>query len=77
MPSFKLSFWESNYCKGDQSAKFTSVVSNAKNDKHDDFRLVVFHLPHASYAHKSYWLCDRCDKDFMLKETAAVNDVKT
>ena len=70
MPTFKLAFWESNYCKGDQSAKFTSVVSNAiKNDKHDDFRLVVFHLPHASYAHKSYWLYDRIiDRYFMLEK---------
>ena len=29
---------------------------------------MVFHLPHASYAYKNYWLCDRCDRDFMLKK---------
>ena len=27
----------------------------------------VFHLPQASYAYKKYWLCDKCDRDFMLK----------
>ena len=32
------------------------------------FRLVVVRLPHASYAYKNYWLCDRCDRDFMLKK---------
>ena len=31
-------------------------------------RLVVFHLPHASYAYKKYSLCGRCDSDFMLKK---------
>ena len=38
------------------------------NDKHVIFRLVVLHLPHAPYAYKNYWLCDRCDRDFMLKK---------
>ena len=28
---------------------------------------MILHLPHASYAYKSYWLCDRCDRNFMLK----------
>ena len=41
-----------------------------------DFRLVAIHLPHASYAYKSYRLCDRCNSDFMLK-AAAVNDIKS
>ena len=49
----------------------------ALKDKDVIFRLVAFHLPHASYAFKSYWLCDRCDRDFMLKKSAAINDVKT
>ena len=31
------------------------------------FRLVVLHLLNASYAYKNYWLCDRCDRDSMLK----------
>ena len=31
---------------------------------HVIFRLVVFHLPHASCAYKNFWLCDRCDKRF-------------
>ena len=35
---------------------------------HVIFRLVIFFLPHASYAYKNYWLCDRCDRDFMLKK---------
>ena len=47
------------------------------NDKHVIFRLVVLHLPHASYAYKNYWLYDRCDRDSMLKKSAATNDVKT
>ena len=38
------------------------------NDKHVNFRLVVFLLPRAPYAYKNYWLCDRCDRDFMLKK---------
>ena len=46
------------------------------NDKHVIFRLVVLHLPRASYAYKNYWLCDRCDRDSMLKKSAAINDVK-
>ena len=32
------------------------------------FRLVIFCLPHASYAYENYWLCDRCDRYFMLKK---------
>ena len=40
------------------------------------FRFVLFHFPHALYAYKSYWLCDRCDRNFILKSSAAVNDVK-
>ena len=47
------------------------------NDKQVIFRLVVLHLPHASYAYKNCWLCDSCDRDFMLKKSAAMNDVKT
>ena len=47
------------------------------NDKHVIFCLVVLHLPHASYVYKNYWLCDRYDRDFMLKKSAAINDVKT
>ena len=47
------------------------------NDKHMICRLVVLHLTHASYAYKNYWLCDRSDRDFMLKKSAAINDVKT
>ena len=35
---------------------------------HVIFRLVAFHLPHASYAYENYWLYDRCDGDFMLKK---------
>ena len=34
------------------------------------------YLSYASYAYQSYWLCDRCEGDFMLKTSAAVNDVK-
>ena len=37
------------------------------NEKHVIFRLVVFYLPRASYTFKNYWLCDRCDRNFMLK----------
>ena len=37
------------------------------NDKHVIFRLVVLHFPHASYAYKNYWLCDRCDRNSLLK----------
>ena len=40
------------------------------------FRFVFFYFPHATYSYKSYWLCDRCDRGFMLKSLAAVNDVK-
>ena len=69
--SLKLAFGESNYCKGGQYAKFTLV-----NNRHVDFRSVICPL-HASYAYKSYWLCDRCGRDFMLKTSAAVNYVKT
>ena len=29
--------------------------SHPLNDKHVIFRLVVFPLPHASYAYKNYW----------------------
>ena len=29
-----------------------------------------------SYVYQSYWLCDRCDRAFMLKTSAAVSDVK-
>ena len=47
------------------------------NDKHVIFRLLVLHLPQSSLAYKNYWLCDRCDRDSMLKESAAINDVKT
>ena len=47
------------------------------NEKHVIFRLVVFHLTHAAYAYKNYWLCDRCDRDSMMKKSAAINDVKT
>ena len=47
-----------------------------QNDKHVIFRLVVLHLPHASNAYKNYWLCDRCDRDFMLKKSDAINDIK-
>ena len=46
------------------------------NDKCMIFRLVVLHLPHTSYAYKNYWLCYRCDRDSMLKKSAAINDVK-
>ena len=46
------------------------------NDKHVNFRLVVLHLTHAPYAYKNYRLCDRCDRDSMLKKQAAINDVK-
>ena len=37
------------------------------NDKHVIFRLVVFHLPHASYAYKNCWLCDRYDRNVTPK----------
>ena len=31
-----------------------------------------------AFKYKNYWLCDRCDRDFMLKKKSAViNDVKT
>ena len=33
------------------------------------------YLSDASYTDQSYWMCDKCDRDFMLK-TAAVYDVK-
>ena len=46
------------------------------DDKHVIFCLVVLHLPHAPYAYKNYWLCDRCDRDSMLKKSAAINDIK-
>ena len=35
-----------------------------QNDKHVDFRLVVFHLLHAPYAYKTWWLCDRLVRVF-------------
>ena len=28
----------------------------------------LVYLSYASYAYQSYWLCDRCDKAFMLKK---------
>ena len=34
------------------------------------------YLSYASYAYQSYWLCDRCDTDVMLKKSDAVIDVK-
>ena len=34
------------------------------------------YLSYASYADQSYWLCDRCDRDLKLKESAAVYYVK-
>ena len=30
-----------------------------------------------SHAYKIYWLCDRCDRYFMLKKSAAINGIKT
>ena len=50
-----------------QLAKFTSVVSNAKMIAYD-FSFGGLHLPHAPYDYKSYWLCDRCERDVMLKK---------
>ena len=47
------------------------------NDKLVIFRLVILHLPHASYTYKNYWVCDRCDRDSMLEKSAAINYVKT
>ena len=51
--------------------KFHIRCKQCLNDKHVIFRLVVLHLPHASYVYENYWLCDRCEK------SAANNDVKT
>ena len=58
----------------DQPAHMRSLIRALS---HEIFCLVVLHLPYASYAYKNYWLCDRCDRDFMLKKSAAINDVKT
>ena len=40
-----------------------------QNKKQVQFRFVVLHLTYASYAYKIYWLCDKRDRDLMLKKT--------
>ena len=41
------------------------------------FRLVVFHLPHASYAYKTIGYVTDVIEISCLKKSAAINDVKT